>query len=105
MNILSKQKFAPALLKWNRRQNTRQMPWKGEKDPYLIWLSEIILQQTRVEQGLPYFIRFRGKYPTVKHLASAQQDEVLKLWQGLGYYSRARNLHETAKHIHLKLDG
>lgn len=81
------------------------MPWKGEKDPYLIWLSEIILQQTRVEQGLPYFIRFREKYPAVKQLALAPQDEVLRLWQGLGYYSRARNLHETAKHIHAELRG
>jgi A/G-specific adenine glycosylase len=97
--------FARLLLKWNKEQNTRQMPWKGEKNPYLIWLSEIILQQTRVEQGMPYFLRFREKYPTVRHLAEAPEDGVMKLWQGLGYYSRARNLHETAKTIEYQLKG
>ncbi len=81
------------------------MPWKGEKNPYYIWLSEIVLQQTRVEQGLPYFLRFKTKYPTVKHLAAAKEDEVMKLWQGLGYYSRARNLHETAKYVQQNLQG
>lgn len=81
------------------------MPWKGEKNPYYIWLSEIILQQTRVEQGLPYFLRFKQKYPTVKQLASAEEDEVMRLWQGLGYYSRARNLHETAKNIQHNFKG
>jgi A/G-specific adenine glycosylase len=93
--------FVKALLEWNRHTNTRQMPWKGEKNPYFIWLSEIILQQTRVEQGLPYFLNFKTRYPTVKHLALAPEDEVMRMWQGLGYYSRARNLHETAKNIHL----
>ncbi len=81
------------------------MPWKGEKNPYLIWLSEIILQQTRVEQGLAYFLNFKDKYPTVKHLAEAPADEVMRLWQGLGYYSRARNLHETAKNIQNNYGG
>lgn len=81
------------------------MPWKGENDPYLVWLSEIILQQTRVEQGLPYFLRFKAAYPTVNQLAQAPEDEVMKLWQGLGYYSRARNLHSTAKHISTELNG
>ncbi len=81
------------------------MPWKGEKNPYFIWLSEIILQQTRVEQGLPYFISFKKKYPTVKHLALANEDEVMRLWQGLGYYSRARNLRETAKNVHANYNG
>lgn len=80
-------------------QNHRPMPWKGEKSPYLIWLSEIILQQTRVAQGLPYFERFRDQFPGVRDLADASEDEVLKCWEGLGYYSRARNLHATAKHI------
>ncbi len=83
----------------------RPLPWKGEKDPYVIWLSEIILQQTRVEQGLPYFQRFVSKYPTVKELADAPQDEILKLWEGLGYYSRARNMHEAAKYIADELNG
>lgn len=81
------------------------MPWKGEKNAYLIWLSEIILQQTRVEQGLPYFLKFRKKFPTVQKLAHASEDEVLHLWQGLGYYSRARNLHLTAKNIQQNYGG
>jgi A/G-specific adenine glycosylase len=92
-------KFTQQLLRWNELENTREMPWKGKKDPYLIWLSEIILQQTRVEQGLPYFERFIKQYPKVENLAHAPEDEVMKLWQGLGYYSRARNLHFTAKYI------
>ncbi len=98
-----KQSFAATLLKWNKAQNRRQMPWKGEKNPYFIWLSEIILQQTRVEQGLPYYQRFIKLFPTVKHLADASQDEVMAAWQGLGYYSRARNLHSTAKHVAYEL--
>ena len=81
------------------------MPWKGERNPYLVWLSEIILQQTRVEQGLPYFERFKAAYPTITDLANAPEDEVMKLWEGLGYYSRARNLHATAKHIAHELNG
>jgi A/G-specific adenine glycosylase len=93
-----KQFFTKQLLKWFGTIN-RPMPWKGEKDPYLICLSEIILQQTRVEQGLPYFLKFKKKYPTVIKLANAPEDEVMKLWQGLGYYSRARNLHAAAKTI------
>ena len=97
--------FAALLLKWHKDENRREMPWKGEKNPYYIWLSEIILQQTRVEQGLPYFLRFKQKYPTVKQLAKAKEDEVMKLWQGLGYYSRARNLHETAKNIQQNFKG
>lgn len=101
----SRKKFAALLLQWNEEENRREMPWKGEKNPYYIWLSEIILQQTRVEQGLPYFLRFKEKYPTVKHLAQAQEDDVMRLWQGLGYYSRARNLHETAKNIQLNYKG
>ncbi len=81
------------------------MPWKGESDPYLIWLSEIILQQTRVEQGLNYFLAFKTKYPRIVDLADAPEDDVMKLWQGLGYYSRARNLHATAKRIKDDFDG
>ena len=83
----------------------RFLPWRNTKNPYYIWLSEIILQQTQVKQGLPYYERFVSRYPTVFHLASAEEEDVLKLWQGLGYYSRARNLHETAKHVAHKLDG
>jgi DNA gyrase/topoisomerase IV subunit B len=77
----------------------RDLPWRNTQDPYLIWLSEIILQQTRVAQGLPYFQNFFDKYPQIELLANAPQDEVLKLWQGLGYYSRARNMHKTAQKI------
>ena len=103
--MITNKQFAKLLLNWNNTQNDRHMPWKGEKNPYFIWLSEIILQQTRVEQGLPYFLNFKQKYPTVKHLADAPEDEVMKLWQGLGYYSRARNLHETAKNIQANYNG
>jgi len=99
MNEKKKQKyFTKGLLDWYKTSD-RPMPWKGERNPYLIWLSEIILQQTRVEQGLPYYERFKEKYPTVNDLANAPEDELMKLWEGLGYYSRARNLHATAKII------
>ncbi len=87
------------------RPTYRPMPWKAEKDAYKVWLSEIILQQTRVEQGLPYYLKFTETYPTVRHLAQAPADDVMKLWQGLGYYSRARNLHAAAKYIDAELDG
>lgn len=97
--------FSKQLLRWNDLENDREMPWKGKKNPYLIWLSEIILQQTRVEQGLPYYERFARHYPQVEDLAKAAEDEVMKLWQGLGYYSRARNLHFTAKHVTQNLNG
>jgi A/G-specific adenine glycosylase len=80
-------------------QNKRNLPWRHTKNPYLIWLSEVILQQTQVVQGLPYYLKFSEKYPKIEDLANAPEDEVLKLWQGLGYYSRARNLHKTAKII------
>jgi A/G-specific adenine glycosylase len=92
------------LLDWYDRSK-RDLPWRETSDPYRIWLSEIILQQTRVDQGLPYYNRFVQQFPTVAELALASEDDVLKLWEGLGYYSRARNLHETAKHIHFDLGG
>ena len=98
-------KFVKSLLKWNETKNSRQMPWKGEKDPYKIWLSEIILQQTRVEQGLGYYQRFIKNYPNVADLALAPEQEVFKLWEGLGYYSRCKNLIETAKYIQNELNG
>jgi A/G-specific adenine glycosylase len=90
--------FAQTLIDWYQRHK-RALPWRETTDPYLIWLSEVILQQTRVAQGLPYFQRFAEAYPTVQDLANAPQDEVLRLWQGLGYYSRARNMHHTARQI------
>jgi A/G-specific adenine glycosylase len=79
--------------------NKRELPWRSSKNPYIIWLSEIILQQTRVKQGLPYFIAFQQRFPDVQSLASASQDDVLKLWEGLGYYSRARNMHFAAQQV------
>lgn len=85
--------------------NHRPMPWKGEKDPYKIWLSEIILQQTRVEQGWAYYEKFIKAYPTIHHLAKAKENEVFKLWEGLGYYNRCRNLLFTAKQIVKELKG
>ncbi|MDI9255877.1 A/G-specific adenine glycosylase [Flavobacterium sedimenticola] len=90
--------FSKSLIQWYLL-NKRDLPWRNTTDPYLIWLSEIMLQQTRVAQGLPYFLRFTEAFPTVFDLAEAEEEQVLKLWQGLGYYSRARNLHQTAQKI------
>lgn len=90
--------FANTIISWFR-ENGRALPWRETRDPYAIWLSEIILQQTRIAQGWEYWERFMAQYPTVEDLAAAHEDEVLKLWQGLGYYSRARNLHTAAKQI------
>jgi A/G-specific adenine glycosylase len=99
-----KKQFTGALLEWNKG-NSRQMPWKGEKDPYKIWLSEIILQQTRVAQGMPYYQRFIGHYPHVALLAAAPEEEVFRLWQGLGYYSRCKNMRAAAQLICGKYAG
>lgn len=96
--------FSNSLVQWYL-QNKRDLPWRDTINPYQIWLSEIMLQQTRVAQGLPYFISFINAFPTVFDLASAEEDQVLKLWQGLGYYSRARNLHATAKYVAHELNG
>lgn len=90
--------FSLLICEWYRR-NKRDLPWRSTRDPYKIWLSEIILQQTRVDQGMSYYLKFVKHYPTVKHLAEASEQEVLNDWQGLGYYSRARNLHKAAKQI------
>ena len=96
--------FSNSLIKWYL-QNKRDLPWRNTVNPYHIWLSEIMLQQTRVAQGLPYFMAFIEVFPTVFDLANAEEEQVLKLWQGLGYYSRARNLHATAKYIATELKG
>ncbi|MBR9921437.1 MAG: A/G-specific adenine glycosylase [Bacteroidetes bacterium] len=96
--------FQSRLSKWHE-EYARELPWKETRDPYLIWLSEIILQQTRVQQGLPYYQHFHSTYPTVEALANAPQDKVLKSWEGLGYYSRARNLHAAAKYVTEELNG
>ncbi len=96
--------FSNSLVKWYLL-NKRDLPWRNTVNPYPIWLSEIMLQQTRVAQGLPYYMAFMEAFPTVFDLANAEEEQVLKLWQGLGYYSRARNLHATAKHIATSLNG
>lgn len=96
--------FNKTLIDWYSKHK-RDLPWRRTKNPYYIWLSEIILQQTQVKQGLPYYEAFVKQFPTVFDLANASEDAVLKLWQGLGYYSRARNLHATAKHIAFECDG
>lgn len=90
--------FANTIISWFQ-ENGRALPWRETKDPYAIWLSEIVLQQTRIAQGREYWERFMAQYPKVEDLAAASEDEVLRLWQGLGYYSRARNLHAAAKQI------
>jgi A/G-specific adenine glycosylase len=98
------QAFSDIIISWYQKHK-RDLPWRDTKNPYVIWLSEVILQQTRVAQGFPYFTSFIKKYPTIKDLAATPEQEVLKLWQGLGYYSRARNLHTTAKYIVRDLKG
>ncbi|MDO4881321.1 MAG: A/G-specific adenine glycosylase [Capnocytophaga sp.] len=96
--------FSETLLKWYKIHK-RDLPWRKTKNPYFIWLSEIILQQTKIIQGLPYYHNFTEKYPDIHSLANATEDDVLKTWQGLGYYSRAKNLHQTAIFISKNLNG
>ncbi len=96
--------FSNSLLHWYL-QNKRDLPWRNTNNPYPIWLFEIMLQQTRVAQGMPYFLSFMEAFPTVFDLAKADEEQVLKLWQGLGYYSRARNMHKTAQIIAFDLNG
>ena len=97
-------KFSSTLTNWYSIYK-RELPWRNTKNPYNIWLSEIILQQTQIKQGLPYYEAFTNKYPTIFDLANAEESDVLKLWQGLGYYSRARKLHATAKSIVNEFNG
>ena len=101
---MDKHLFADSILNWYAK-NKRDLPWRHTNNPYFIWLSEVILQQTRVKQGLPYYEKFVETYPTVQELAEADEQNVLRLWQGLGYYSRARNLHAAAKFVHQELAG
>src|SRR5690606_265290 len=105
MTKAQQQYFTRRLMHWHATHNDRSLPWKEEKDPYKIWLSEIILQQTRAQQGLPYYIKFTEAYPKVKDLATAAEEEVFRLWQGLGYYNRCRNMLATARYIHTELGG
>lgn len=104
MNKERNSHISSVLISWYR-QNKRDLPWRDTTDPYLIWISEIILQQTRVAQGLDYYLRFVNRFPDVMSLAEADEDEVLTYWQGLGYYSRARNLHHAAKTIIRSFEG
>jgi A/G-specific adenine glycosylase len=97
--------FTDLLMDWDQELNDRPMPWKGEKDPYKIWLSEIILQQTRVEQGWAYYEKFVTNFPTIVDLAKAKEEKVFKLWEGLGYYNRCRNLLFTARIIKDQYQG
>lgn len=101
---MTKEFFSRHIIDWYN-SNQRELPWRKTRDPYKIWLSEIILQQTRVVQGLPYYSAFIDAYPTVESLARASEKKILRLWQGLGYYSRARNLHKCAKEIVKKFNG
>lgn len=96
--------FSDTLISWYIN-NKRNLPWRNTHNPYLIWLSEIILQQTRVEQGLPYYLRFSDAYPTIESFANASEDQILRMWQGLGYYSRGRNMLKTAKVIQKDFNG
>jgi A/G-specific adenine glycosylase len=95
----TKKYFTKTILLWNKKSNVRLMPWKGEKDPYKIWLSEIILQQTRVEQGWGYYNRFIAAYPNIEKLAKVPEEKIFKMWEGLGYYTRCKNLILTARFI------
>ena len=94
--------FSESIIEWYEK-NKRDLPWRNTNNPYYIWISEVILQQTRVDQGLPYYIKFIESFPQIELLAQAPQDEVLRLWQGLGYYSRGRNLHFTFRVIKIAI--
>jgi A/G-specific adenine glycosylase len=96
--------FAVQLLKWYR-ENARSLPWRGHPDPYAVWVSEIMLQQTRVETVIPYFKRWMGRFPTLRSLATAPEQDILAAWEGLGYYSRARNLHQAAQKVVSEYQG
>ncbi len=96
--------FSTTIIDWYKK-NKRNLPWRNTVDPYYIWISEIILQQTRVDQGLSYYEKFIRHFPTIQDLANANEEKVMKLWQGLGYYNRAKNMHHTAKHITHELNG
>ena len=97
--------FAQTLIAWQRKHGRRGLPWQGTRDPYRVWLSEVMLQQTQVETVIPYYERFLERFPDVHALAAAAQEDVLRLWSGLGYYARARNLHRAARIVAADLDG
>lgn len=97
--------FTKALVQWHELENTRDLPWKSEKDPYKIWLSEIILQQTRAQQGLPYYLKFVDAYPSITDMAATDDETAFRLWQGLGYYNRCKNMLATARFVASELGG
>ncbi len=101
----NKKYFTAQLTAWHDTENQRSLPWKSEKDPYKIWLSEVILQQTRALQGLPYYLAFTAAYPTIKDMAASADEQAFRLWQGLGYYNRCKNMLATARHISHNLNG
>ena len=101
----SKKYFTARLTMWHATENQRSLPWKNEKDPYKIWLSEIILQQTRAQQGLPYYLSFIAAFPTIKDMAATGDEQAFRLWQGLGYYNRCKNMLATARYISNELQG
>lgn len=100
-----KQYFTRRLMDWHHNDNDRSLPWKSEKDPYKIWLSEIILQQTRAQQGLPYYLKFTETYPTITDLANSSDEAAFRIWQGLGYYNRCKNMLATARYVAQELNG
>jgi A/G-specific adenine glycosylase len=101
----SRDSFAARIVRWQRRHGRHDLPWQGTRDAYRIWLSEVMLQQTQVASAIPYFERFVARFPDVRTLAAAREDDVLALWSGLGYYARARNLHRAAKEVMARFDG
>ncbi len=105
ITTVAAKRFSEKLLEWHHQHNTRSLPWKGVKDPYKIWLSEVILQQTRAMQGLPYYVLFIEKWPDINALAAAPHEEVFRAWQGLGYYSRCKNMLVTARIIATQYGG
>src|ERR671928_1200661 len=97
--------FAERLIAWQKRHGRHDLPWQGTRDPYRIWVSEVMLQQTQVATVIPYFERFLHSFPTLADLAAAEEQEVLRLWEGLGYYRRARDLHRTARELAARPGG
>ncbi|MEP6595364.1 MAG: A/G-specific adenine glycosylase [Ginsengibacter sp.] len=105
VNNTNKTFFTATLLHWNKVENQRVMPWKNEKDPYKVWISEIILQQTRVQQGIQYYKKFIKAFPDVQHITNASESQIFKLWEGLGYYNRCKNIIASARYITNELNG
>src|SRR5579872_3374836 len=101
----AKKYFTRRLVAWHAHENDRSLPWKSERDPYKIWLSEVILQQTRALQGLPYYLKFTEAFPTVSEMAATTDENAFRLWQGLGYYNRCKNMLATARYVTKELNS